>query len=196
MATLKNNIDYLTDDTSNLAKNYLKLFGLKQSERLAVLLGILSTIFIISTLLLIVIVFSSFVLAGWLNEILANDYWGFFIVSGLYLIVVAILLLNVKKTGNPLFVNLFVRFVLPLLNIETNQKKNLEGLNIESENVRDKIEGDKKVFIAHSQLLRYTILEDLLKEVTQMFKSNKTSKTKDKPAPSKQRTSTAKDDKV
>lgn len=196
MTALKNNIDHLKDDTESLAKNYLKLLGLKQSERLAVFLGILTSGFIISILLSIVVVFSSFVLAGYLNDLLTSEYWGYFIVSGLDIAVVILILLKIKKSGSPLFVNFFVKFILPLLSIETNQNKDIEGLRIESENVKEKIESEKKVFIAHSQLLKYTILEDLLKEVTQMFTSKKKTKAANKPVTPKRTNPRSKNDKL
>ncbi len=67
MASLKNNIDHISEDTESLVKDYLKLFSMRQAKKLALLLGILVSVFILSLLLLIVIVFCSFALAGLLK---------------------------------------------------------------------------------------------------------------------------------
>lgn len=178
MSTLKNNIDELTNDSEVIVKNYLKLFGLKQSERLAIFLGVLSTVFVISLLLLIVIVFCSFVLAGYLNQVFNNEHVGYFSVAGIYILVVVILIVYMKKTGRPLFANLYIKLILPLLNIETNQNKNLDGLIIESENIKEKIKRDKKIIVVHTQSLRYKIFEDLIKEMFKFFTSKTNSKVK------------------
>ena len=117
MENLKNNIEDITADGQNLVNNYLRLFGIKQSERLATFLGVIASVFIISTLLLIIIVFGSFVLADFLNSLFESKYLGFLIIAFLYLLVIGILIMKMQKTGRPLFTNLFIKFVLPLLNI-------------------------------------------------------------------------------
>ena len=178
MSTLKNNIDELTNDSEVIVKNYLKLFGLKQSERLAIFLGVLSTVFVISLLLLIVIVFCSFVLAGYLNQVFNNDQAGYFIVAGIYVLVVVILLVYIKTTRRPLFANFYIKSILPLLNIEINQNTNMEGLNIESEYIKEKIKRDKKIIVAHTQSLRYKIFEDFIKEIFRFLTSKTNSKEK------------------
>ena len=84
MATLKNNIDSISDNTENIARDYWKLFSIKQSEKLALLLGGLVSVFIVITLILILVVFGSFALAGALNKMLVSEFWGFVIVGGVY----------------------------------------------------------------------------------------------------------------
>ena len=83
MATLKNQIHDISKDTESLVKEYVKLFSIKQSEKLALFLGIIASVFLLATLLLIVVVFSSLALAGYLNKVMAREYWGFVIVGGL-----------------------------------------------------------------------------------------------------------------
>ena len=55
MSKLKNNIDSLTSDTENIARDYLHLLTVRITERLALFIGILFSVFIVATLLLIVI---------------------------------------------------------------------------------------------------------------------------------------------
>ena len=165
MENLKNNIEDITKDGENLVNNYLKLFGIKQSERLASLFGLVSSVFLISTLLLIVILFGSFVLAEYLSSLLGSTYLGYLIIAFLYVLAVGILIMTMHKTGRPLFTNLYVKTVLPLLNIEISQSPNVEGLKIEEDIVKERIENEKKILNAHTQLFKYVVFEDLLKEL-------------------------------
>jgi hypothetical protein len=171
MRNLKNNIEDLTKDGENLVNNYLRLFGIRQSLRLADLFGLISSVFILSTLLLIVIIFGSFVLADFLNSLFDSRYLGFLIIAILYVLAIGILIIKMQKTGKPLFTNLYIKFILPLLNIETNQDPNVEGLKIEQEIVKERIENEKKVLNAHTQLFKYVLFEDLLKEIAGLFTS-------------------------
>jgi hypothetical protein len=179
MENLKNNIEDITKDGENLVNNYLKLFGIKQSERLASLFGLVSSVFLISTLLLIVILFGSFVLAEYLSSLLGSTYLGYLIIAFLYVLAVGILIMTMHKTGRPLFTNLYVKTVLPLLNIEISQSPNVEGLKIEEGIVKERIENEKKILNAHTQLFKYVVFEDLLKVIGGLFTS------KAKPSPKK-----------
>jgi hypothetical protein len=171
MENLKNNIEDITKDGENLVNNYLRLFGIKQSERLANFLGLISSVFLISTLLLIVIIFGSFVLAEYLSSLLGSTYLGYLIIAFLYLLAVGILIMTMHKTGRPLFTNLYIKFILPLLNIEINQNANVEGLKIEQDMVKERIENEKKILNAHTQLFKYVVFEDLLKVIGSLFTS-------------------------
>lgn len=175
MKNIKNNISDISKDGESLINNYLKLFGMRQSERLATFLGIISSVFIISTLLLIIIVFGSIVLADFLNTIFESKYIGFLIISFLYLITVGLLLLKMKSTGKPLLTNLYMKFVLPLLNIEINQKPTTEGLQIEREIIQNKINSDKELLNVHTQLIKYSIFEDFLGVISGIFNSKQKS---------------------
>jgi len=67
MSKLKNNIDNLTADTENIAKDYLNLLVVRITERLSLFIGILFSVFLISTLLLIAVLIGSIAFAGFLN---------------------------------------------------------------------------------------------------------------------------------
>ena len=180
MKNLKNNISDISKNGESLIQNYLKLFGMRQSERLATFLGAISSVFIISILLLIIIVFGSIVLADFLNSFFESKYIGFLIISFLYLITVGILLLKMKATGKPLFTNLYLKFVLPLLNIEINQESTIKGLELERGNIEEKIENDKDLISAHTQLIKYAVFEDLFGMFSGLFNSKPKSEVKKK----------------
>lgn len=183
MATLKNNINNISDNTETLVKDYVKLFSIKLSEKLALLLGILAAVFILSLLLLIVIAFCSFVLAVYLNELLAHDYWGFWIVSAFYVLVITLIIVKIVKTKTPPLSNLFTKFIVSVLGLDINQAKSIKGLKFESENVKQKIETDKIKIKTDFQLLRYAIMESFLKEIFGLFTSKKKDAAADEPEP-------------
>lgn len=183
MATLKNNINNISDNTETLVKDYVKLFSIKLSEKLALLLGILAAVFILSLLLLIVIAFCSFVLAAYLNELLAHDYWGFWIVSAFYVLVITLIIVKIVKTKTPPLSNLFTKFIVSVLGLDMNQAKSIKGLKLESENVKQKIETDKIKIKTDFQLLRYAIMESFLKEIFGLFTSKKKDAAADEPEP-------------
>lgn len=183
MATLKNNINNISDNTETLVKDYVKLFSIKLSEKLALLLGILAAVFILSLLLLIVIAFCSFALAVYLNELLAHDYWGFWIVSAFYVLVITLIIVKIVKTKTPPLSNLFTKFIVSVLGLDMNQAKSIKGLKFESENVKQKIETDKIKIKTDFQLLRYAIMESFLKEIFGLFTSKKKDVAADEPEP-------------
>jgi len=154
----------------------LKLFKVIQSEKLALFLGILTSIFVLATLLLILVVFSSFALAGTLNKLLDSDFWGFVIVGGLYLLVIILLIVKIFRTHTPLFANLFVKLIAVVLELESDQAKSVKGLKRESEHIREKIETDKTKIEADFQLLRYSILDTIFKEILGLFTFRKKAK--------------------
>lgn len=171
MENLKSNIQDLAKGGEQLINNYVKLLGVRQSQKLAIFLGLIASVFIISTLLLIVIVFASLVLANYLSAALQSDYMGFVIIAVLYLLVILILLLVMKKTGRPLLFNLLVKSVLPLLGVEISQKPTFEGLEREKEMLKEKISTDRSLIGVQSQLLKYAIIEDLIGVILGLFKS-------------------------
>jgi hypothetical protein len=171
MASLKDNINNISDDTESLVKDYLKLFSIKQSEKFALFLGVLSSAFILTLLILIVVVFCSFALAGYLNELLATDYWGYWIVTGFFLLLIAFLIFKIIKTKTPLLSNLFAKIIISVFDLDINQAKNIKGLRFESETTKNKIETDKIKIKANVQMLRYVIMESFFREFFGLFSS-------------------------
>ena len=173
MASLKTNIDNTKEHTESLIKDYLKLFSIAQSQKLALLLGILSTVFILSTLLLIVVIFCSFALAAYLNDILPGSYWGFWIVAGFYLLLIVLIVVKILVSNTPLLANLFARFVISVLDIDIDHEKNIKGLKLENKKVKEKIETNKTLIKSDFEILRYSLLGSLLQGILGLFKPAK-----------------------
>ena len=178
MATLKNQINDISKDTESLVKEYVKLFSIKQSEKLALFLGILSSVFVLATLLLIVVVFSSFALAAYLNKVMPGEFWGFVIVGGVYVLTIILLIIKIFRTKTPIFGNFFARMIATVLDLETDDAKNLKGLKHAGELANQKIDANKIKIKGDLQLLRFTIFEALFKEFFGLFKSGKKEKGK------------------
>ncbi len=190
MSKLKNNLEGISKDTETIIKDYIKLLMIKQTEKLALFLGILSSVFIISTLLLIVVLISSLALAGYLNKLLESEDWGFWIVAGFYFIIIALLIIKILKSKTPLLTNLFVKLIVFVLNIDVKQTKTLKGLKLEKEMVNEKLDSGKEKIKTDVQLLRYSFMEGLFKEFLALFigKKKTTKAESDSPAASKKDT--------
>ncbi len=173
MASLKSGIDKLSGDSRTLVEDYLKLFSVKQSEKLALLLGILFSFIILSVLLLIVILFSSFALAAWLNSILSGDYTGFLLVGGLYVLLTLLLLIRIIRSKTPLMANFFSRLVTSILGVKHDGSNDLKGLRHTSDKLQQKIDSGQDLIKVDLQLLRYSIFENLLKEILGWFSGRK-----------------------
>lgn len=176
MASLKNNIKNISGDSETLAKDYLKLFTVRQSEKLAIFLGIIMSIFVIATLVLILVIFSSFVLAGTLNKLLHSEFWGFVIIASLYLLAIILLIVKIFRTSTPLFTNLFVKLIVLVMEIDSGYPKNITGLKKEKEHIKEKIETDKSKIEADFHILRYNIMGSVFSEIMAFFISKKKEK--------------------
>lgn len=173
MSKLKNNIDSLTTDTENIAKDYLNLLVIRITERLSLFIGILFSVFIISTLLLIVVLISSIALAGFLNKILDSFFWGHLIVAGAYLLVITLLVIKMVRSETPLLSNLFVKLMIFILDIEDPQTGSVKGLKVERKRINEKLDLNKEKLKTDFQLLRYSLLDGLMKELFGLFSRKK-----------------------
>lgn len=165
MSKLKNNIDSLTTDTESIAKDYLKLLTIRITERLSLFIGILFSVFVISTLLLIVVLIGSIALAGFLNKILDSYFWGHLIVAGVYLLVITLLVIKMVRSETPLLSNLFVKLMVFILDIDDTETDSVKGLNVEKKRIKEKIDLNKEKMKSDFQLLRYSLLDGLMKEL-------------------------------
>jgi len=173
MASLKDNINNISDDTRSLINDHLKLFSIKQTEKLARFFGLLSTIFILSIILLIVIIFSSFALAGILNSLLNTPFGGYLIVSGIYLMVIILVIISMKRTKRPLLSNAIAKSLAAVFEIESKHSKGLDGLELERELTEEKINSNRERINTNFQLLRYSLMENFFTELFGLFKSKK-----------------------
>lgn len=171
MVSLKNNVNNIKADTETIVKDYLKLFSIKLSEKMALILGIISSVFILSLLLLMIIVFISFTLAAYLNTLLVSEYLGYLIVSGFFVLVILLIVFVMLKTKTPMLSNFLVRFIISILDIETKQKPSIKGLKIETEYIKHDIEVSNVKIKADFEMLKYVVMETVFKEVFGMFSS-------------------------
>lgn len=178
MESLKNNIDNLSDETQELIDDYLKLFSVRQSEKLTLFLGVLSTAFILTLLLMVVVILISFALAGFLNHLLGSQYWGTAIVIVLFLLFVGFLIYRIVKTQTPLLSNLFAKIIISAFDLEIKQEKNVQGLRSEIDSLKTKIETDKSNIKTNVQMFRYSIMEGLFRELFSLLKPGKKKKSK------------------
>ena len=180
METLKNNIKNLSKESEDLIRDYINLFTIKQSEKLALLLGILSSVFMLCVLILLVILFTSIALATYLNELLLSGYLGYLIVSGVFILIILIFIFKIIRTQTPLLTNHFIKFIISIFNINISHSKNLKGLKHEIERVEHEIEKNEIRIKADVQIIRYVFLETLVKEFFDLLKSSSKQKgTKD-----------------
>ena len=181
MESLKNNIDQISDETQELVNDYVKLFSMRESEKLSLFLGVLSTGFILTMLFMVIVILVSFALAGVLNHLLGSQYWGTVIVIALFLFFVGFLVWRIIKTRTPLLSNLFAKIIISVFNLDISQDKNVRGLRYEIDALKTKIETDKGNIKSNIQMLRYVIIESIFREFFGLLKPRK--KKKNKPEP-------------
>jgi uncharacterized membrane protein (DUF485 family) len=173
MEKLKENLNDLSNETQDLAKDYLKYISLTASKKLALLIGILVTTFILSLLFLLVITLISFALAGMLNALLNSQFAGFAIVIGIYFLITALIARHIYKTRAPLFSNMFVKILAFIFEIDSDRPITLEDIDAEKKLTLEKIDTDKSLLKANFKLLKYSILETIISEVLGLFASKR-----------------------
>lgn len=173
MAKLKNSFQHISDDSKQIAYDYLKLFSMNQIKRLAILLGVLLSVFVLSILLLIVIVFCSFTLAEYLNELMQSRFWGYLIIAGLYLLIIISLIWKMIRSSQPMFTNLLIKFLISIFDIELSEKSNIDGLKHEIKQIESNIDKNKTSVTANVKMLKYEIIESLIKDLLGLFNSKK-----------------------
>ena len=180
MTSLKNNIKDLSQESEELIKGYVSLLTIKQSEKLSLLLGFIFSISIITMLILASIMFSSLALSQFLNTALFSTYAGYLIVSGIYIVIIILMILKITLSKTPFLANTLSRFIITIFDINISYSQNLSGLKREIEHLENKIDKSKIKIKADAQLLRYIVLESFIKEIFSLFKSTNKKTTKDK----------------
>lgn len=173
MEKLKQNLNDLSNESQDLAKDYLKYVSLTASKKMALLIGVVVTTFILSLLFLLVITLVSFALAGMLNALLNSQFAGFAIIITLYFVAVGLIVRHIYKTRAPLFSNMFVKILAYIFEIESERPITLEDIDAEKKLTLEKIESDKSLIKANFKLLKYSILETIIGEVLGFFASRK-----------------------
>jgi hypothetical protein len=120
-----------------------------------------------------VVIFFSFALAGILNHLLASFFWGYLIVSGIYVLAILGIILSMKKSKKPLLSNAIARSLAAVFEIESVHPKDLDGLALEKELAKEKINAQREKINLNFELLRYSFLEYLFKEFFGLFSTKK-----------------------
>jgi uncharacterized membrane protein (DUF485 family) len=176
MGKLKQNLNDLSDESQDLAKDYLKYISLTASKKLALLIGVLVTTFLLSLIFLLVITLVSFALAGMLNTILDSQFAGFGIVIGIYFLAIGLIIRHIYKTRAPLFSNMFVKILAFIFEIDSDRPITLEDIDAEKKLVKQKIATDKTLLMTNIKLLKYTVLETIISEFLGFFASRSKNK--------------------
>jgi hypothetical protein len=176
MGKLKQNLNDLSDESQDLAKDYLKYISLTASKKLALLIGVLVTTFLLSLIFLLVITLVSFALAGMLNTILDSQFAGFGIVIGIYFSAIGLIIRHIYKTRAPLFSNMFVKILAFIFEIDSDRPITLEDIDAEKKLVKQKIATDKTLLMTNIKLLKYTVLETIISEFLGFFASRSKNK--------------------
>jgi len=165
MEKLKQNLNNLSNESQDLAKDYLKYISLTASKKLALLIGVVVTTFLLSLIFLLVITLVSFALAGMLNALLNSQFAGFAIVIGVYFLAVGLIIRHIYKTRAPLFSNMFVKILAFIFEIDSERPITLEDIDAEKKLVLQKIETGKGLLMTNMKLLKYIAIETIITEV-------------------------------
>ena len=186
MEELNNSLKEISDESLALGKAYLKYTSLIASKKLALLAGILLSALFFSLIFLLVIVLISLMLAGMLNELFGNQFAGFLIITGFYLLLIGGLIYYMVKKKTPLFSSLFVRIFAFVFEIESDGPITLEHIESEKSKTLEHIDTDKKLIATHLKLLKYVLMETVITEFFAIFrkkdKDNKTTEPNDSTA--------------
>jgi len=172
MTTLTDNVGDFKHDTESLIADYLKLFSIKQSEKLALLLGVFASIIVLAILLFMVIIFCSLALASILNKVFAGEIVGYWIMGAFFLVLILLLCIRIIAVKKPIFSNVFLKFIVAVFDIDL-QHKTLKGVRTEIVHVNEKIDLEKDKLKVDTQTFRYILMESFFREFFGLFKSKK-----------------------
>jgi hypothetical protein len=106
-------IDTLFKRFTEFSMTYIELIKLKTLDRASEIVSAIFPDFIVSTLMLVFLLFINLGLAFWLGDVLGKVYWGFLLVAGFYFVLGLFLHFFmrawVKKTASNYFVKQFLK---------------------------------------------------------------------------------------
>ncbi len=170
MEELKNSIKNISDESVALGKEYVKYASLTVAKKMALLAGILLSALFFSLVFLLIIILLSLMLAGMLNELFHNEFAGYLIMTGFYLLLVGALIYHIIRSKTPLFTSLFVRIFAFVFELNTDGPITLEHIDAEKKRTLEKIDVDKKLIETNLKLLKYVLIETVITEFFQAFK--------------------------
>lgn len=171
MEQLKSSYKKIPKETEELIEEYVKLFKIKQSEKLALLLGILSSALVLCFLVIIVTILLAIGVSEFLNKLLGSGYLGYFAAAVIMVVVIVVFSLIIIRSQKPLLTNLFVKFMVSIFNLQISTSKNLKGLKSEVVKIEHEIEISKLKIKADFTSIRYAILDNIMKDFFGFFKS-------------------------
>jgi hypothetical protein len=118
-----NSFNDILKSLRSIFENEVRIYSLKGVEKSSVLLGLIATIFVLSALGFIGLIFASVALAAYLNTLLDSAFLGYLIISSGYIVIIVLLLLGMMGRKAPLFTNIFIRRLISIFNISDDEDK-------------------------------------------------------------------------
>ena len=85
-------LDAIIDNLTGLIETRIELAKIEMKEEIAKIGARIIAGVVLSFLLVMIIIFLSFSVATWLNSLLESTYWGYFIITGFYLVVFVLII--------------------------------------------------------------------------------------------------------
>jgi uncharacterized membrane protein YqjE len=79
-------LDAIIDNLTGLIETRIELAKIEMKEEVAKIGARIIAGVVLSFLLVMIIIFLSFSVATWINSLLESAYWGYFIITGFYLV--------------------------------------------------------------------------------------------------------------
>jgi len=117
------NFKDIKDDLQSIFKDQVRLYSLKGVEKTAMRLGVIATFIIVMIFFILGIAFGSLALAKILNSSMDHEFIGYIIVGGADILLSVLLILWVVKSGVPLLTSLFVKILVNIFNIRSDEDK-------------------------------------------------------------------------
>lgn len=109
MEDLKKKTESLTDHVGDYLETYYKLASLNVTEKTAGLASVSVTMLCVSSLTLFALLFIGLGLSWWIGTAIDNMVGGFFIVAGIYVVLIFTILLLRKKYIAPMIQNFVIQ---------------------------------------------------------------------------------------
>lgn len=113
----------IKENLQSILKDEVKLYTLKGVEKSSMFLGVIATFFIVLIFVILGIVFGSLALANFLNARLEHACMGYLIVGGADILLAVLLVLWVTRRKVPLLTSLFVKILVNIFNIRSDEDK-------------------------------------------------------------------------
>jgi len=117
------NLKDIRDNLQSIFKDEVRLYSLKGVEKTSKLLGVIATFVIVLIFFILGIVFGSLALANILNARLDHEFLGYIMVGGADILLAVLIILWVLRTKVPLLTSLFIKILINIFNIPSDEDK-------------------------------------------------------------------------